>query len=101
MRPPLSEDVMANPIEIQKSLKSMEVTFISQEKLGVLFDIIQRWQSTKKERASHVRHIANTLRFLGVLTTSSELSVYAVAVGSDFSGNYGVFVLQERIIKDG
>lgn len=89
---------MANPIEVQRTMSDFHITFISQEKLGVLFQKIQIWETTKKARAAQIRWLEDTLQRLGLIPHSSRLALYAIAIGSDGSGNYGVFVLQEPVI---
>lgn len=88
--------------EAQASIKTMRITFVSQEKLGVLFNNINDGASaaTKKRRAAHLRWVSETLMRLGLVDASSNWSVYAITVGTDFSGNYGVFVIQDRVIKE-
>lgn len=85
---------------VQATIRQMRVTFVSQEALGVLFNNINEFLPTKKRRAAHLRWVGETLRRLGLIDATSSWSIYAIAVGTDYSGNYGVFVIQEEVIKE-
>ena len=90
---------------IQKTKGPFETIFIGQERLGVLFQKILEVPETKKARARHFHWIDETLSRLGLhvgqpTLGSGDWSTYAIAVGIDFSGNYGVFLIREPIIKE-
>lgn len=92
-------------MHIQKTKGPFETIFIGQERLGVLFQKILEVPETKKARARHFHWLDDTLSRLGLQLGhlslgDSEWSTYALAVGCDFSGNYGLFIIRERIIKE-
>lgn len=93
---------MANPVgEVQRTQMVVGVTFISQERLGVLFDQISPLGAeTKKARAKHTAWLAETLRRLGLIGSSPQWTVYGISVGCDKHGNYGAFVIQEQVIQE-
>lgn len=74
------------------------VGFISPEKLGVMASWIERLggRPSKRQRASDVQFIDKTLKRLGLIPDGCEWTTRAVTLGADFTGNYGVFIIQER-----
>lgn len=92
---------MANPVgEVQRTQKSFSVTFISQERLGLLYNRVSNldtYHNRKKVRAAEFNWLDDTFRRLGLIPSGGEWATYAIALGVDFSGNLGVFVLQSPV----
>lgn len=92
---------MANPVgEVQRTQKNFSVTFISQERLGLLYNrvsVLETFHNRKKARAAEFNWLDDTFRRLGLIPSGAEWGTYAIASGVDFSGNLGVFVLQSSV----
>lgn len=91
---------MPNPVgEVQRTQRTFSVTFVSQERLGMLYDRVAKLSSytRKKDRAAEMHWLDSTLHRLGLIPSGGEWATYALTLGVDFSGNLGVFVLQEPV----
>lgn len=80
----------------------MTLTFVSAEKLGILFQRVQQLATheRKKDRAAEVKFLDNTLRRLGLIPSGPQWSTVAIAVGCDRSGNLGAFISQEAVTME-
>lgn len=97
--PPPYSTIPNSKFHTQRTEMDCHITFIAFEKLGILasqFHVLGD-MTTKRSRQSQAEWLYETFARLSLIAVGHNYRFHSVSLGVDATGNYGAFIVQERI----